>query len=60
MSNLNFAALTPGLLAASEPNSVLIRNVTVHLVTGPEIQSGSVLVMGENCGSRGAYPNALH
>ncbi len=33
-----------GLLAA-DSNSILIRNVTVHPVTGPDIENGSVLVI---------------
>jgi imidazolonepropionase-like amidohydrolase len=32
-------------LFAADNNSVLIRNVTVHPVTGPEIENGSVLVV---------------
>ena len=30
---------------AAESNSVLIRNVTIHPVTGPEIQNSSVLIL---------------
>lgn len=33
------------LLSAADDNSVLIKNVTVHPVTGPEIANGSVLVV---------------
>jgi imidazolonepropionase-like amidohydrolase len=36
--------VTVGLAAAAD-NSVLIRNVTVHPVTGPNIENGSVLVV---------------
>lgn len=37
-------ALITSVLGASEANSVFIRNVTVHTVTGPEIPNSSVLV----------------
>ncbi len=33
------------LLAAAENNSILIRNVTIHPVTAPVIQNGSILVI---------------
>ncbi|HMF74245.1 MAG TPA: amidohydrolase family protein, partial [Bryobacteraceae bacterium] len=33
------------VLPAADSNSVLIRNVSVHPVTGPDIQNGSVLVL---------------
>ena len=32
-------------LSAAETNSVLIRNVTVHPITAPEIQNSAVLVI---------------
>jgi len=41
---LSFAVVSVGLAAAAD-NSVLIRNVTVHPVTGPDIENGSVLVV---------------
>ena len=51
MANLRFviavacAAISPAFLAASESDSVLIQNVTVHPVSGPDIRNGSVLVI---------------
>jgi imidazolonepropionase-like amidohydrolase len=39
-----WALVAPGLFAASN-NSVLIRNVTIHPVTAPVIEHGSVLVL---------------
>lgn len=39
------ACSTPFALAAADDNSVLIQNVTVHPVTGPDIRNGSVLVV---------------
>jgi imidazolonepropionase-like amidohydrolase len=50
MANLRLAtvictAFLPALLAAADHNSVLIRNVMVHPVSGPEIPNGSVLVV---------------
>lgn len=39
------AAVAPAFLAASESDSVLIRNVTVHRVSGPDIRNGAVLVI---------------
>lgn len=39
------ACVAPCLLPGAEDNSVLIRNVTVHPVTGPDIRNGSVLVI---------------
>jgi imidazolonepropionase-like amidohydrolase len=39
------AAIAPAILAASDTDSVLIRNVTVHPVSGPDIRNGSVLVV---------------
>ncbi len=64
---MNFAKLLAvGLLClvpsvrAAEDNSVLIRNVTIHPVTGPDIRNGSVLVIdgkiaeiGPKLGTRG-------
>jgi imidazolonepropionase-like amidohydrolase len=35
----------PAVFAAAQDNSVLIRNVTIHPVTGPDVQNGSVLVI---------------
>lgn len=35
----------PGLVAGAENDSVLIRNVTIHPVTGPDIANGAVLVL---------------
>src|SRR5579875_2184841 len=40
---LVFAA--PCILAGAEDNSVLIRNVTIHPITGPDIPNGAVLVI---------------
>jgi len=37
--------LAAAVLPAADSNSVLIRNVSVHPVTGPDIQNGSVLVL---------------
>jgi imidazolonepropionase-like amidohydrolase len=39
------AGFTAGLSQAAEAESILIKNVTVHPVTGPEIPNGSVLVV---------------
>src|SRR5579875_1292639 len=39
------AALAPALVAASASDSVLIQNVTVHPVSGPDIRNGAVLVV---------------
>lgn len=50
-------ALSAATLLAASNNSVLIRNVTVHPVTGPDIQNGSVLVINgkiEEVGHRSA------
>jgi imidazolonepropionase-like amidohydrolase len=41
---LSFAVVSVGLAAAAD-NSVLIRNVTVHPVPGPDIENGSVFVV---------------
>jgi imidazolonepropionase-like amidohydrolase len=38
-------AIAPAVLSAAGNDSVLIQNVTVHRVSGPEIRNGSVLVM---------------
>ncbi len=38
-------SLAPAILHAADDNSVLIRNVTIHPMTGPEIRNGSVLVI---------------
>jgi imidazolonepropionase-like amidohydrolase len=38
-------AFCAAALSAAESNSVLIRNVTVHPVTGPNLENGSVLVV---------------
>ena len=35
----------PSLLVAAEDDSVLIHNVTIHPVTGPDVANGSVLVV---------------
>jgi imidazolonepropionase-like amidohydrolase len=49
MKNLLLTIVLIGLwgvaAAAAESNSVLIRNATVHPVTGPEIQNSSVLII---------------
>ncbi len=37
--------LASGALKAADDNSVLIRNVTIHPITGPDIRNGSVLVI---------------
>lgn len=42
---IGIACLAPSMLIAAEDNSVLIRNVTIHPVTGPDIPNGSVLVI---------------
>ncbi len=39
------ACAAPCMVAGAEANSLLIRNVTVHPVTGPDIRNGSVLVL---------------
>ncbi len=39
------ASLGGAILNAADDNSVLIRNVTIHPVTGPDIRNGSVLVI---------------
>ena len=39
-----FALCTVSIFGA-ESNSLLIRNVTIHPVTGPDIENGSVLVV---------------
>lgn len=36
--------IVPGVLLAAESDSVMIRHVTIHPVTAPEIKNGSVLV----------------
>ena len=38
-------SIAPAVLIAAESNSVLIQNVTVHPVSGPDIRGGSVLVI---------------
>jgi imidazolonepropionase-like amidohydrolase len=45
MSKLFWLALCAASLFAADSNSVLIRNVTVHPVTGPDVENGSVLVV---------------
>ena len=52
------------LLAAAQNNSVLIRNVTIHPMTAPVIQNGSVLVIdgkiadiGPRLAARGGTPS---
>ncbi len=42
------------VMPAADSNSVLIRNVTVHPVTSPDIQSGSVLVLDGKIAEVGA------
>lgn len=39
------ACIAPRMVAANDSNSVLIRNVTIHPMTGAEIRTGSVLVL---------------
>ena len=39
------AAIAPAALRAASVDSVLIQNVTVHPVSGPDIRNGSVLVI---------------
>jgi len=57
---VGLACLAPLGISAAESSSLLIRNVTVHPVVGPDIQNGSVLVIdgkiaevGERVGARG-------
>lgn len=57
---LGCVCLAPCIASAAADNSVLIRNVTIHPVTGPEIHNGAVLVMdgkivdlGPRIGARG-------
>jgi imidazolonepropionase-like amidohydrolase len=40
-----FAFAAAALLSAADTNSVLIRNVTIHPVTGPDFQNSSMLVI---------------
>jgi imidazolonepropionase-like amidohydrolase len=47
-------AAAAALLPAADSNSVLIRNVTVHPVTGPNIPNGSVLVVDGKIADVGA------
>ena len=42
---LTITCIAPAFLFAAEDNSVLIRNVTIHPMTGPEVRNSSVLVM---------------
>ncbi len=42
---IGLLVVAPGLLPAAQNDSVLIRNVTIHPVTAPEIKNGSVLVV---------------
>ena len=42
------------MLPAADSNSVLVRNVTVHPVTGPDIPNGSVLVLDGKIAEVGA------
>lgn len=48
------AAAAAGVLGAAD-NSVLVRNVDVHPVTGPEIRSGAVLVVNGKIAEVGAH-----
>ena len=45
MRKIFWLALCAWSLFAADGNSVLIRNVTVHPVTGPDVENGSVLVV---------------
>jgi imidazolonepropionase-like amidohydrolase len=47
-------AAVAAVLPAAESNSVLVRNVTVHPVTGPDIPNGSVLVLDGKIAEVGA------
>jgi imidazolonepropionase-like amidohydrolase len=49
-----FAAIAPAILAAGASDSVLIQNVTVHPVSGPDIRNGSVLVLDGKIADVGA------
>ncbi len=51
---IGLACLAPCVLAGAESNSILIRNVTVHPVTGPDIQNGAVLVVNGKIADVGA------
>ena len=48
------AIIAPGVLGASESDSVLIQNVTVHPMSGPDIRSGAVLVVDGKIAEIGA------
>ncbi len=53
----SFSLVAAGLLQAAD-NSVLIRNVTVHPVTAPDIPNGSVLVIDGKIAEVGVKPGA--
>jgi imidazolonepropionase-like amidohydrolase len=49
-----FAAIAPAILATGASDSVLIRNVTVHPISGPDIRNGSVLIVDGKIADVGA------
>jgi len=49
-----FCAFVPALLRTAETNSVLIRNVTIHPITSPDIPNGSLLVIDGKIAEIGA------
>jgi imidazolonepropionase-like amidohydrolase len=62
MKKLLPLALCAAALFAADSNSVFIRNVTVHPVTGPVVENGSVLVVDgkiEEMGRKTAARNGI-
>jgi imidazolonepropionase-like amidohydrolase len=51
---IGLLCIMPGVLRSAQSDSVLIRNVTVHPVTAPEIRNGSVVVIDGKIAEVGA------
>jgi imidazolonepropionase-like amidohydrolase len=58
MRNAIWFLICAFVMRGAETNSVLIRNVTVHPITSPEIQNAAVLVIEGKIAEIGGHPSA--